>query len=225
MRILSVLLRAGIVTLCCLSAMRAQEQPAPLTITTPKAQRAVVGTPLQLQLSLQGGVAPYSWKLLQNKLPAGLKLDSRAGVIAGVPSVSGEFRIPITVTDSSNPAQEVQDEIVLKIVAALEVKWKQIPQVRDGGIFGSVAVTNNTGRTLRLTVIVLAVNGINKAFALGYQHFDFKPQSESPVIPIGSTLPYGTYVIHADAIAEDQPNNRIYRARIETSQHFKLQQQ
>jgi hypothetical protein len=214
----------GVVALSCLTAMLAEGQPTPLAITTPKAQRAIVGTPFKLQLSSQGGVAPYSWKLLQIQLPAGLRLDSKANAITGVPAVSGEFRIPIAVTDSSNPAQEVQGEIVLSIVAALDVKWKQKPQVRDGGIFGSVVVTNNTGRMLQLTVIVLAVNEVNKAFALGYQHFDFKPQSESPVIPIGSTLPFGTYVIHADAIAEDQPSDRIYRARLQTSQHFKLQQ-
>lgn len=225
MKILFSVAHCGIIAVWCLAAIGAQGQSVPLTITTPGAQRAVVGAPFQLQLSSQGGVAPYSWKLLQTQLPAGLSLDPRAGVIRGIPTVSGEFSIPVAVTDSSNPPQEVQGEFVLMIVAALDVKWKQTPQVRDGGIFGSLVVTNNTGRTLQLTLIVLAVNEVNKAFALGYQHFNFKPRSESPVIPIGSTLPFGTYVINADAIAEDPQNNRIYRARVETKQHFKLQQQ
>jgi len=216
--------RWGITTLCAV-AILAEGQSTPVTITTPPAQRTVVGSAFKLQLSAQGGIAPYSWRLLQPNLPAGLTLDPRAGIISGIPTVSGEFRIPIAVTDSGNPPQEVQTEIVLTVIAALEVKWKQTPQVKDGGIFGSLVVTNNTGRHLQLTVIVLAVNEVNKAFALGYQHFDFKPQSESPLIPIGSTLPFGTYVIHADAIAEDGPNNRIYRARLETRHPLKLQQQ
>lgn len=220
-----VLMRWGMLALSLLAATLAAAQSTPLKIIPPGAQRAVVGTPFQLQLSSQGGVAPYTWELLETQLPAGLRLDAKAGVVSGVPRTSGEFRIPVAVRDSSNPPQEARQEIVLTIVAALEVKWKQAPQVRDGGIFGSVVVTNNTGRTLQLTVIVLAVNEVNKAFALGYQHFDFKPNTESPVISIGSTLPFGTYAIHTDAIAEDQPNNRIYRARLETTQHFKLQQQ
>lgn len=219
------LLIPGGIVLLSLSAALAQTQPSPLTITPVPAQRTVAGTPFQLQLSAHGGTPTYTWRLLQTPLPAGLTLDPKTGLISGTPTVSGEFRIAVAVTDLSAPPQEARTEIVLTIIAGLEIKWKQPPQVRDGGIFGSVIVTNNTGRTLQLTVIVLAVNETNKAFALGYQHFDFNPQSESPVIPLGTTLPFGSYVVHADAIAEDPPRNMIFRARMQTSQRFIIQQQ
>jgi hypothetical protein len=43
-----------------------------------------------------------------------------------------------------------------------------------------------------------------------------KPETVSPIIPFGSSLPYGKYVVHADAVGELESANRIYRARLQT---------
>jgi hypothetical protein len=66
-----------------------------------------------------------------------------------------------------------------------------------------------------LTVVVVAVNEINKAFTLGYQHFSIAPGATSPVIPFGMQLPPGRYRVRADAVGEVAPKNLIYRSALE----------
>jgi Putative Ig domain len=215
----------SLAALLMLSAMDISAQQAPLAITSATSYRSLAGQPIQMQLTAAGGTAPYTWRLLQNKLPRGLQFDPKLGLFSGTVTAPGEYRIPVVVADSSKPPREQQGTIVLIIVPALEVHWKQPAEARAEGIDGSVVVTNNTGRTLNLTVIVVAVNQINKAFALGYQHFDCKPNSDTPVIPFGSTLPFGSYIVHVDAIAEDAKLNHIFRSRLQTPQRFTLQQQ
>ena len=213
------------VAVCLLfAASLAMAQQRPLSITSARSYRFLSGQPVQIQLTATGGTVPYTWKLLQRPLPDGLKLDPKLGLITGTTNASGEFQIPFAVTDASSPAQEQQGTLILTLVASLEVKWKTMPQVRDGGISGSIIVTNNTGRTLNLTVIVLAVNEINKAFALGYQHFDCKPNADTPIIPFSSSLPFGSYLVHVDAVAEDAPRNHIYRSRLQTPNRLTLTQ-
>ena len=120
------------------------------------------------------------------------------------------------LSDTAAPPAQVKRVFVIKIIAALTVEWKQPPSVKGEGISGEIAVTNHTGQAVDLTVIVLAVNEVGKAFALGYQHFLVKPETVSPIIPFGSSLPYGKYVVHADAVGELESANRIYRARLQT---------
>lgn len=203
------------------TGVSAQQQP--LTITSPTAYRSLAGQPIRIQLAASGGTAPYTWRLLENELPAGLTFDPKSGLFSGAVNTPGEFHVPIAVSDASQ--NELKSTLTLTIVPALEVHWKQPANVRDGGIYGSVIVTNNTGRTLQLTVIVLAVNETNKAFALGYQHFDCKPNADTPVIPFGATLPFGSYVVHVDAVAEDAGQNHIFRSRLQTSNRLTLLQQ
>ncbi|HEX7105154.1 MAG TPA: putative Ig domain-containing protein, partial [Acidothermaceae bacterium] len=59
--------------------------PAPLYETDPSTlPDATVGTPYSYSLSATGGVAPYTWSMLNNSLPAGLSLDP-SGAITGTP--------------------------------------------------------------------------------------------------------------------------------------------
>lgn len=199
-------------------------QDRPLTITSALAYNSNLGAPFQAQLQANGGTAPYTWKLGQVALPVGLSLGEKTGLISGTPTTSGEFRVPVFVTDSSSPLQEAKIELIITITAALEVTWKQPPHVREGGIHGTLQVINHTPRTLNLTVIVVAVNEIDKAFALGYQHFAFKPNSSSPIIPFGSSMPFGSYMVRADAVGEDASQN-ILRSHVQTGNRLTLQQQ
>jgi hypothetical protein len=199
-------------------------QSTALSVQTPAAQRVLLGAPLRVQLSARGGSAPYTWKLLNVPLPEGLTLNKRTGRIGGTPEVSGEFRVPIAVEDSSSPPQEARGELEITVISQFEVRWKQPPQVRKEGISGSVIITSNSNRTLQLTVIILALDRINKAFALGYEHFNLKPYSESPEIPFGATLPFGSYIVNVDAIAEEPIGKRVFRSRIESARHLTLQQ-
>lgn len=166
-----------------------------------------LGTPQQ-------GTPPWRFRSVRGSLPPGIALDP-PGVLGGMPTAPGEFHFTLEATDSSpTPVAKTRD-YVLTVPPPLTVAWTQAPQVTAGGaIAGELEVTNGTAGALDLTVIVVAVNTINKAFALGYRHFS--RGSGSQRISFGSTLPRDTYVVHADAIAEDSQTGRIYRARLQT---------
>lgn len=100
--------------------------------------------------------------------------------------------------------------------AALTIEWSAGPQLQSATISGIVTVSNQTDQDFDQTVIVLAVNDVGKAFALGYQHFTLKHKTTSVPIKFSSQLPPGSYVIHADAIAEVAAKKHIYRARLQS---------
>ena len=82
---------------------------------------------------------------------------------------------------------------------------------------GSVIVSNLTEQDFTLTVIVMAVNQIGRATALGYQEFTLRSGAEQ-VIPFGASPGPGSYIVHADAVAEVASTNTIYRARKQTAE-------
>jgi hypothetical protein len=90
--------------------------------------------------------------------------------------------------------------------------------VQGDQILGSVRVSNGTKDPFDLTVIILAVDEHGKAFALGYQRFDLQPETVDVEIPFGqaSNLPFGAYVVHADAVAEVAAKDSIFRGRQQT---------
>jgi hypothetical protein len=146
-------------------------------------------------------------------LPPGIALDP-AGVLAGAPTAPGQFHFTLEATDSSTTPVAKTRDYVLTVPPPLTVAWTQPPQVTAAGaIAGELQVTNGSGGPFDLTVIVVAVSTIDKAFTLGYQHFSFGAGSQR--ISFGSTLPRDTYVVHADAVAEDSETGKIYRARLQ----------
>ena len=172
-----------------------------------------LGTPQQ-------GTPPWRFRSVRGSLPPGIALDP-AGVLAGTPTAPGEFHFTLEATDSSTTPVAKTRNFVLTVPPPLIVAWTQPPQVTaqrvppNGAISGELEVTIGSAGALDLTVIVVAVNTVNKAFALGYQHFSLGAGSQR--ISFGSTLPRDTYVVHADAIAEDSETGKIYRARLQTN--------
>ena len=69
------------------------------TITTTSLQDAAIGTPYQAQLTVSGGVAPFTWGIASGQLPQGITLDSSDGVISGTPSESDFEAFSVLVTD------------------------------------------------------------------------------------------------------------------------------
>lgn len=175
--------------------------------------RAILRQPYQAEFRAGGGTLPLKWELIEGELPAGLNLEATSGRLAGTPSRAGAFRFRVRVNDAGDPPQTGAREFRVNAVAALEVKWKRLPRVDAGGIFGSVQVTNGTEDDFDLTLIVVAVNDYGKAFALGYQHFTLEKDIETPEIPFGFSLPRGDYVVHVDVVAEIPAKNAIHRSR------------
>lgn len=172
----------------------------------------------------QRGTPPWHWRLVRGSLPPGIALDS-TGILAGSPTAPGEFQFTLEAMDSS-PTQLLETHrYVITVPSPITVAWTQPPQATsEGGIAGELEVTNASGHTVDMTVIIVAVSSggsaqsptsVNKAFALGYQHLSFGVGAQR--IPFSSTLPSDTYVVHADAVAEISDTLEIYRARMQTA--------
>ena len=70
-----------------------------IDITTTKLKAATVGHRYLLRLKKIGGLGPFTWRSL-GKLPAGLKLDAKTGVISGTPTKAGKLLLRLRITDS-----------------------------------------------------------------------------------------------------------------------------
>ena len=206
---------ANLVSLALLIAAATAAQTPPLVLHTQSLPAVTIGKAYYQQLHATGGVAPLRWQVTRGKLPPGLSLAA-SGLLSGIPAAPGDYRFAVTVADSTGPPHSASRGFLITIPPALSIVWTQPPRVENGGISGQLEVRNGSGETLDLTVIIVAINDIGKAFALGYQHY---PQPVgAQTIPFGSTLPRGYYIVHADAIAEFAPTLSTYRVWLETPQ-------
>ena len=188
----------------------------PLTIATASLPNAQAGIPYQVALQAHGGVNPYLWQLAEgSQLPPGLHLRQHRGLITGTPSAAGEYHFTLTLSDVNAPPSKVQREFTLTVVAGLTIEWKRPPKVSGTSIAGSVIVANHTAQPANLTVIIVAVNQIGRATALGYQHFTIQPQVEQE-IPFGATPGPGNYMVRADAVARFTAAKTTLRAHKQT---------
>jgi len=170
----------------------------------------------QLQPPAQG-TAPWHWRVVKGTLPPGVTLEP-TGVVGGAPTGPGEYHFTLEAADSATKPTAKSEEYIIVVPPPLTVNWIEPPHATgttlNGAIEGELEVKNGSGRTVDLTVIVVAVNTFNKATALGYQHFSIGVGAQR--IPFGSTLPRDSYIVHADAVAEIAETLEIYRARLQT---------
>ena len=134
----------------------------------------------------------------------------------GRPAKAGKFAYTVTVEDSARPANRISKGLQTVVSASLVLEWLRPPQARGDRIDGTVQVSNGTNDDFDLTFIIVAINEIGRATALGYQHFTLKAGTANFQIPFGQTLPHGAYIVHADAVAEIPARNRILRRLLET---------
>ena len=194
-----------------------------LSIKNGPVLKAFLRAEYRKQLEAQGGTAPYSWKLAQGSLPPGIHLDPN-GIIGGFPTETGEFHFTVTLSDNGRPAHQKNLELVLRVLAPLVVQWDNAAKISGQRIEGSIKVSNQTGDDFDLTAIVLAVNDIGRATAIGYQHFNLKHETIDFEIPFGENLPPGGYVVNVDVVAEIAARNTIYRARLVTPSKLQMVQ-
>jgi hypothetical protein len=84
-------------------------------IVTKKALRtAHVGRTYAARLTAIGGVAPRSWRIVSGRLPAGLRLNTATGQLAGTPRKVGTYRFRAQATDGLQVASSAS--FVLKVV-------------------------------------------------------------------------------------------------------------
>ncbi|HKD83185.1 MAG TPA: Ig domain-containing protein [Terriglobales bacterium] len=195
-----------------------------LQVTPLPSQGMILGQSYTLPLVAAGGSLPYNWRLLRGDLPPGMKLHPHTAKISGSPSATGDYRFTIAVADSSIPKLHGQLDVVIHVIEGLEVDWKEAPKVSGNAISGSAVVTNETPKDFDLTVVIVAVNQIGRATALGYQHFRLPAETTSQIIPFGSSPGLGTYYVRVDASAHQPGRKYIYHASKQTSDPLKLTQ-
>jgi hypothetical protein len=173
--------------------------------------------PYKFQFVVKGGIPPMKWEFLQGDLPPGLRLGPD-GVLNGTPTALGEWHFAVGVTDTSKPPQAATRDVVFKILEPLSLEWKNYPQVTANQILGSVKISNGTEDTFDFTLIVVAVNQVGKAFALGYQRFALRPGTLAFEVPFGQlqNLPQDKYLVHVDGVGEIEAKRAIYHRRLQT---------
>lgn len=192
-----------------------------LEVETSSLPRAFLQQPYEVPLKAQNGTTPYKWEVSGGSLPKGLSLGE-SGALSGIPEEAGQYSFVVTVTDSAKPAQQRNQEFVLKVLAPLLAKWEEYPKLNGQRIEGSLKVSNQTNDNFDLTIIVLAVAENGRATAIGYQHFTLAKNTSDKIIPFGDSLPGGSYQINADVVAEIAATNTIHRARLVTGARLQV---
>lgn len=199
------------------ASLAAQTTPqARLDFATKSLPTATIGRAYSESIKLQNAQGPFQWRIVKGALPQGMVLRQDTGVLSGTPTLSGVYKFTISVQDEG-ARSTAQREFTLEVQGPLLLEWVKPPALTENNISGSIKVTNSstTAESFDLTVIIVAVNEIGKAFALGYQHFDLSQDVEQ-VIPFSSTVPNGRYIVHVDAVAEVAASRSIYRSRLQT---------
>jgi len=195
----------------------------PLVIQTTSLHKAYLRQQYETHLEARGGITPLRWQITDGAPPAGIVLGAD-GVLSGVPTETGEFKFTVTVTDGGRPVAQRAQQLVLTVVAPLLAQWGRYPKVTGQRLEGSIIVSNQTEQDFDLTAIVMAVNEIGRATAIGYQHVNLKKGTADLEIPFGENLPFGSYELDADVVAEVAATNSIYRARLVPKEGFQIQQ-
>lgn len=85
-------------------------QPTEITL------RTMTGRPAEIALRGSGGVPLYCFRVVEGKLPAGLRLDSRSGSIDGVAVSAGRERVVVELRDNdlAGPSVRATVEIIVE---------------------------------------------------------------------------------------------------------------
>ena len=188
--------------------------PDPFAISTKDLPAGTLWNPYSFRLQAAGGVGPYHWRVVSGSLPHELKFRE-SGEISGVVNQQGTFEFTLQVEDGSSSRTKPK-KLTLTIENPLSAVWLHKARVNGQRIDGSIKVSNTSGRDFDLTFIVLAVNDIGRATAIGYQHFPLKANTKDLEIPFGDTLSFGDYAVHVDVVGEEPVSNMIFRTRLVT---------
>lgn len=89
----------------------------PITISTPSLSEGVMGQPYRAQLSygtLPFPASPVQWSIVAGRLPDGVKLGDRDGVIAGISNEAGNFHITVRLDNTYNARGEREFDLLMR---------------------------------------------------------------------------------------------------------------
>jgi hypothetical protein len=163
------------------------------------------------QFQPSGALGPYHWRILGGSLPRDLSLQEN-GILSG--NVNEQRSSDFLAVEIDRRGKQQTQKHTLAVESPLTASWSRRTLVNGNRVEGSIRVSNTTGRDFDLTYIVLAVNEIGRATAIGYQHFSLKQNTRDQELPFGETLPRGDYIMNVDVIGEEPQSNMIFRSRL-----------
>jgi parallel beta-helix repeat protein len=89
-----------------------------LTISPSTLASATISTPYNLTLSVAGGSGTYNFALTSGSLPAGLSLNSTAGVVSGTPTTVGTSSFTVSAVDANNASLTGSQDYALTVAAS-----------------------------------------------------------------------------------------------------------
>lgn len=125
------------------ASFEASVAPANVVITSLVLPAMTTGEPVEVELTVKGGAAPYEWEALSTP-PPGLTLGED-GTLSGTPSRVGRFTTRVRVSDA---AERPHTDTALLIV-----------EVRDGGGFELVVPAIPNLRLREILDVTLSVEG------------------------------------------------------------------
>jgi hypothetical protein len=202
-----------------LTALRggAQQSSCPnsLSVSNKTLPKVLLWERYTARLQASGGIEPYHWRVVDSSLPRTLRVSDE-GTLSGDLNQPGEFQFTVLVRDNSSPPKQAKQKLILRTETPLTADWLRKAQVSGQRIDGSIKVSNHSGRDFDLTFVVLAVNDIGRATAIGYQRFPLKRDTMDMEIPFGEALSSGNYAVNVDVVGEEPQSNHIFRARLVT---------
>ena len=88
---------------------------APLVLVPETVPDRKPGDPFALELTMDGGVGPFSYAVTKGTLPAGMILDPVSGTISGTPTAVGTYRFTVAITDSSPTPVTASAEYTIEV--------------------------------------------------------------------------------------------------------------
>lgn len=109
---------AGEVEVAAKESPRKAPEPAPLTLNADALPPALRNLPYAQVLPVAGGKPPYTVRLVNGRLPAGLTLAN--GAISGTARVPGTYVLALLVSDSSTPPRTIEQTLTLPVIVAYQ---------------------------------------------------------------------------------------------------------
>lgn len=109
-------------------------------------QSASVNTSYLAFINAQGGIAPYTFAIVNGALPPGITMTA-AGQLSGQPLTLGSYKFAVSVADSSVPAQTAGRTFTLNVLDTVTLSDPTVDQEQFVQQFQAKLETSNTWST------------------------------------------------------------------------------